>query len=212
MENLAAVNPWLEIPAADYEGHMQQVGQLQLLNELFHKALKSCKPKAPAVLGCSTGNGFEHIDFSCTTRAVGIDVNPEYLELARQRYEKHAAKIEWRCADLEKDYIGEQEFDLIYAALIFEYVDLNVVLPKIHRALRTEGRLHVVLQTPSESFQAVSATPYSSLKKLSPIMKLLTPEQFRSSAIQHSFSEMTSQTYTLSSGKTFFTGFYRPIG
>lgn len=206
------INPWLEIPATDYEGHMEHVGQLQLLNRLFHEALADIEAKAIAVLGCTTGNGFEHIDFSHTAKVVGIDINPDYLELARQRYSAYAGQIEWRCADLHTDNIGEQEFDLIHGSLIFEYVNLDVVLPKIHMALRPTGLLSVVLQLPTQTLPAVSATPYTSLEKLSPIMRLLTPREFRVLAIKHRFVEVKEQSITLPGGKTFFVARYRPEG
>lgn len=203
------INPWLEIPASDYEGHMEQVGQLQLLNRLFREVAADIKPKAIAVLGCTTGNGFEHIDFLHTTKAVGIDINPAYLELARQRFRQYAGQIEWRCSDLQIENIGEQEFDLIHGALLFEYIALDVVLPKIHHALRPTGLLSVVLQLPTQTLPAVSATPYTSLGKLAPMMKLLTAEKFRASAKLHRFLEVQGQSITLPSGKTFFVARYR---
>ena len=60
----AMTNPWLTIPAEDYEAHMAspEVGQLQVLNQLFKMVLEEHRPESLAVLGCSTGNGFEHID------------------------------------------------------------------------------------------------------------------------------------------------------
>ena len=206
----SSVNPWLEIPASDYERHMEQVGQLQLINRVFQYLVASVAAKSVVILGCTTGNGVEHIDFSRITRIVGIDINPDYLELARQRYGTNAEQIEWRCADLNTVNIGDREFDLIYGALIFEYLDVDMVLPKIYQALRPTGRLGVVLQLPTQELPAVSATPYTSLEKLASIMKLLTAEQFRASAMRHRLVEIEGQCITLSSGKTFFVGIYGP--
>jgi len=71
-------NPWHTIQAEDYEGHMASpdVGQLQVLNKLFKTVLEEQRPVSVAILGCSTGNGFEHIDTAITRRVVGIDINP----------------------------------------------------------------------------------------------------------------------------------------
>jgi len=46
-------NPWLNIPLADYEGHMcsPEVQQLDALSELFGVALGRCLPASVAVLG-----------------------------------------------------------------------------------------------------------------------------------------------------------------
>ena len=71
------VDPWLEIPAGEYEKHMAQVGQLQVLNEIIGYVLKKYKPKAFALPGCSTGNGLEHVDNRVTQKVHAMDVNPE---------------------------------------------------------------------------------------------------------------------------------------
>ena len=56
-------NPWLRIPASDYEAHMAlpQVSQTQALNKLMASSLAQYTPRSLAVIGCTTGNGFEHI-------------------------------------------------------------------------------------------------------------------------------------------------------
>jgi len=78
-------NPWLTIPAADYEAHMAlpQVAQAQALNALMAAVLTQYAPKSLSVIGCTTGNGFEHIDTTHTRRVVGIDINPDYLAVLK---------------------------------------------------------------------------------------------------------------------------------
>lgn len=56
------------------------VKQLQFLNRVFQELIQTHRPVAIAVPGCSTGNGFEHIDLQITRRVVGIDIHPEYLK------------------------------------------------------------------------------------------------------------------------------------
>lgn len=74
-----ANNPWLRIPASDYEGHMNSpdVRQGEFLNRFFSEALAAFKPSAVLVCGCSTGNGLEHIDPTITEHVVGFDINPD---------------------------------------------------------------------------------------------------------------------------------------
>jgi hypothetical protein len=69
-------NPWLNIPLADYEGHMgsAQVQQLDALSELFAEALERCRPASIAVLGIAGGNGLDRVDSGITKRIVGIDI------------------------------------------------------------------------------------------------------------------------------------------
>ena len=51
-------NPWLSIPLADYEGHMNapQVHQLEALSDLFAEALTQRRPESVALLGIAGGN------------------------------------------------------------------------------------------------------------------------------------------------------------
>ena len=86
-------NPWLSIPAADYEAHMADpaVRQTPFLDAVFARALAAHRPGTVAILGCATGTGLGHL----ATRprrgpAVAIDLNPEYLAIARAR---HAASL-----------------------------------------------------------------------------------------------------------------------
>ncbi len=204
-------NPWLEISASDYEGHMSspQVGQLQLLSQLFERVLAETRPESVAVLGCAAGNGFEHCNPAVTHFILGVDFNPAYLAIARQRYPAWGAQLELACADLHTDCYSGRQFDLIYAALVFEYVDAPVVLVHIRRALRPGGRLAVVLQFPVAGLPAVSPTPYKSLEKLASIMHLYQPAQFEALARQAGLERSSAETIRLPSGKEFFFGMYR---
>jgi SAM-dependent methyltransferase len=205
-----ASNPWLEIPGGDYEGHMSspQVGQLQMLNQLFKRVLVETHPEALAVLGCTTGNGFEHFDPAVTRYILGVDINPAYLEIARQRYGGMPARLELKCADLHTDCFGGRQFDLVHAGLVFEYVDAAVVLEHIYKALKAQGRLSVVLQMPNKSLSAVSHTPYQSLEKLSPAMHLFEQDQFLALAGQAGFIQSHAEMITLPSGKEFYFGVF----
>jgi len=58
-------NPWLDIPELDYVGHMSSpmVNQRPVLSRLMGDALKCVRPRTMLVLGCSTGNGLEHVEY-----------------------------------------------------------------------------------------------------------------------------------------------------
>ena len=204
-------NPWLEIPAGDYEGHMgsPQVGQLQMLNQLFKRVLVETRPASVAVLGCATGNGFEHIDPDVTGDILGVDINPAYLEIARQRYGTIQARLELKCADLHTDCFGGRQFDLIHAGLVFEHVDAAVVLAHIYKALKPQGRLSVWLQLPNTGLSAVSHTPYKSLEKLAPTMHLFEQDHFIALTCRTGLQQEQGEIITLPSGKEFFFGIYR---
>ncbi|MDR3574543.1 MAG: class I SAM-dependent methyltransferase [Anaerolineaceae bacterium] len=211
MKITSSQNPWLEIPAADYEAHMgsPEVGQLQLLNHLFKQILEETLPKNVAVLGCTTGNGFEHFDLSVTRHILGVDINPQYLRIAAQRFSHFGNCLELKCLDLQTDSLGEDQYDLIHAALIFEYVYPQVVLKQIGLSLTLNGILSVVLQQPNSLLPAVSKTPFTSLEKLAPIFHHLSPDQFSKLASHYGFYEVEEKINALPSGKEFFIGKYR---
>ncbi|OGU62582.1 MAG: hypothetical protein A2V66_06530 [Ignavibacteria bacterium RBG_13_36_8] len=208
MSSSSTKNPWLEIPASDYEAHMSspQVGQLQMLNEIFKDTVNRLQPISLCVLGCTTGNGFEHIDWTKTKRLAAIDINQEYLNIAKERFYDDSVDIEFRCVDVNSSAIGKNEFDLVHAALFFEYVDVESVLIKIFNALVKEGILSVVLQQPDEEHSAVTKTEFTSLEKLAPIMKLVEKEEFKKAAERTGLLEIESSNLELKSIKKFYIG------
>ena len=131
-------NPWFQIPADDYEGHMSDgnVRQQQALNEILKNVLAEYSPESLCVLGCTTGNGFEHINMQVTKRVVGVDINREYLEILHNRFGKQIPGMKLICNDLKELDLPADSFDLIHAALIFEYVDVDKTLNKISNWLR----------------------------------------------------------------------------
>lgn len=211
MDGTAAPNPWLSIPASDYEGHMASpgVGQLQYLNGLFRDLLKEFRPVRLAVLGCATGNGFEHIDPGVTRKVTGIDINGQYLEVLRERFSAMIPGLELIAADLVQCDFEPASFDLVHCALVLEYLDPGPLIQKIADWLRPDGILSVLLQLPSEGGGRVSETKYTSLKRLEDIMDLVEPESVRRLAETAGLLEVRSKTQRLASGKAFLMGIYR---
>ena len=204
-------NPWLLIPADEYEGHMsdENVGQLQALNKIFCDNLKIYLPESLCILGCTTGNGFEHIIPAITRKITGIDLNEKYLKILRERLEKKIPGMELICADMNDFDLPPESFDMIYAALIFEYVETQKVLENISRSLNKNGKLISVLQLKNENMNAVSETKYKSLKLLSPCFNYVEPDFFISSARQAGLTKEKSYGYDLKTGKKFFVGVFR---
>jgi EmrB/QacA subfamily drug resistance transporter len=204
-------NPWLEIPAGDYEGHMgsPEVGQLSMLNQLFKRILEETRPEALAILGCTTGNGFEHIDSNVTKTILGVDINPDYLQIAGARFENFRERLELKCADIQSDCFDGRQFDLIHGALVFEYVEPGIVLGHIHKALAPDGTFSAVLQLPHAELPSVSKTSYTSLEKLAPIMHHYEQAQFIALANQQGLRESKGEIINLPSGKTFYFGQFK---
>ena len=143
-------NPWTVVPATDYETHMGAAGadQLAPLSQLFQEIYLSAQPDRLLVVGCSTGNGLEHVDPSITKRIVGVDVNLQYLGIARQRFFHLGPALELFCNEVEKFRQPPASFDMIHAALVLEYVQPDVAVRRFADWLAPGGTCSVVLQLP----------------------------------------------------------------
>lgn len=204
-------NPWLTIPAEDYEGHMAspEVGQLQVLNELFKTVLEEHRPVSVAILGCSTGNGFEHIDTTTTRRVVGIDINPSYLDVARARFLGSLPMLEL----LEQDFTSAtsviEPVSLVFAALVFEYVGVRDAVRNISRSLTAGGVLVAALQLASLTSAPVTRTRFKSLEALAPVMNLVAPEEFSLVCLENGLRQVGQKRIALKQGKELSVGFYK---
>ena len=206
-------NPWLQVPAADYDGHMSSpnVDQLSFLGMTFKEALGRYDCSAVAVLGCATGNGLEYIDRHETGKLTAIDINPEYLEIVWQRFKKSLAGLEIMEADLETCELEKNAYSLIFAGLVFEYLCPQKVLSRIVGCLKQKGVMVIVLQIPAKDVEKVTETPYTSLKKLESIMHLVSPQAFKAMAHDVGLEKLESETVTIGSGKSFYIGTYKKI-
>lgn len=175
---MARQNPWALVSAADYERHMGPDGadQLRPLAAILGRALADLRPRRLLVLGVATGNGLEHVDPAVTERAVGVDVNIQYLAIARQRFARLGPRLELFCAELEKVQLAEGSFDLVWAGLVLEYADLGVAVPRIAGWLAPGGSLVLALQLPSAGGHAVP-TGVGSMEALGRDMRLVPPEE-----------------------------------
>ena len=198
-------NPWLEIPLADYEGHMAlpKVAQATLLADVFEGALRKYAPKSVAILGCAGGNSFDRIDPQATTRVVGIDINPAYVATARERFQRRLPGLELIVADLQQDDVSIAPVDLVFAALLFEYVDADAVLASVGRLLKSGGCVTTVVQLPHADAPAATPSPFTSLQSLASCLRLVSPDFLRERAAALGLTEVESVQVTSLGGKSF---------
>ncbi len=204
-------NPWLEIPASDYDNHMNSpsVGQSSFMAEELKIALQKYTPDSIAILGCATGNGLEYVKNNTVKKITVFDINSEYLKLLKHRFKNRIANLETIHADLETYSLKNNEYSFILAALIFEYLTPLNLLKNIENSLKPNGIILSILQLPAENISKVSETPYKSLKKLSSIMKLISPKDFDIMITKVGLTKVESKTVTLKSGKRFYIGKYQ---
>lgn len=202
-------NPWLSVPLAEYEQHMNsaEVRQLTVLSELFAEAMSRCRPSSIAVLGIAGGNGLEHIDSSVTTRIVGLDLNPQYIETVRQRY-SHLPGLDLRCVNLSEQRIALEPVQLVHAALIFEHAGVERCLENGIALTAPGGNLSVVLQLPAEGGKAVGTSPFASIENLHAHFSFVQPASLCESLSGRGFCLAHQTTRELPSGKAFWAGIF----
>jgi len=202
-------NVWLDVPLDDYEGHMRAagVGQLDVLRDLFAEALATCRPASVAILGIAGGNGLDAVDPASTTRVVGVDINPEYLEAARRRFASMSG-LDLCCLDLANQRIELEPVELVHAALIFEHAGTARCLENALAMLAPSGHLSVVLQLPGEAGRQVGASEFVAVQKLASDFALVDRATFVSQLAARHCRLVRESTRPLPAGKRFWMGIF----
>jgi SAM-dependent methyltransferase len=203
-------NPWQRIPADDYEAHMRAAGQTAVLRECFSDVYAELSPARVAVLGCTTGSDLELIDPAVTETAVGVDINPAYLAVARARLDgRLGARLRLVEGDVLQVELLPTRFDLIHAALLLEYVEPAPLFARLVRWLADDGTCSVVTQEPSASAPAVSETGYRSLQTLSGHMTLRDAPAVAAAARESGLRLVSTGTRELPGGKRLVHSLFR---
>jgi len=198
-------NPWLGIPLGDYEAHMAspEIGQAQMLADELESAVRHHAPSSVAIIGCSGGNGFERLTGTTIEHIVGIDINPTYVAAAHVRFGRRLPNLALYVADIQNAMPNIVPVGMIFAGLIFEYVDLRAAMQNLRRLCAPGGTLVALLQAPSAGEKAVSPSPYRSLQRLAPAMRLREAREVEGAAVEAGFALATRRSLTLPSGKSF---------
>jgi SAM-dependent methyltransferase len=201
-------NPWLGVPLTEYEAHMAaaEVQQLRPLAELFAEALAVCRPASVAVLGVAGGNGLERIDGRITSRVVGVDINPSYLDEARRRH-ADVRGLELHCVDLAEARVEMEPVELVHAALVFEHAGAGPCLANALALVAPGGSLSVVLQLPGEG-DAVNSR-FAAVQGLAAHFALIEPAWLRAEVEQQGFRLAYESRRALPAGKAFWMGIFR---
>ena len=204
-------NPWLEIPLAEYEGHMAlpTVRQAEMLADELEFAVRQHSPKSIALLGCAGGNGLDRLVGTGVERVVGIDINPAYVEAVRSRFRSRIPGLELYVADIQCALPELAPVDLLFAALIFEYIDVAMTMSSLQTLCTPGGALVIILQAASSSLEAVSPSPYKSIRLLAPAMRLLDQADVQNQAIAAGFSLASCRVVNVQSGKRFIVLSFR---
>lgn len=199
-------NAWNAIPLADYEQHMQHeaVGQAQLLNQLTGKYLRKHQPHYLLFLGVSGGNGLEHVDKERVSRVCGIDINAAYLAEARTRFGATIKQLDLINADINAENQVFIKADFVWAALLFEYVDLKKCLLFIQHNTRAAAKLIITIQS-NNGVASVSQTGITSVNAVASIFKIVAKEALLNEALRFGFAPTGLEENYLPNGKSLLT-------
>ncbi len=199
------VNPWQKIKLEDYENHMSlpDIKQAQYLSNHLKEVVKMFNPNSLAIIGCAGGNGLEKMNHKTIEKIICVDINPVFLNKAIERYKKSFKNIEFICCDIASEEFKFKPVDLIYAGLVFEYVDYNLALNNVSRFIRPNGKLAAVLQMPNENIPEVSPSPYKSLEILSETFSFVQVDKFIDECKKYGFDLISENKTKLKSGKKF---------
>ena len=198
------------IPLADYEQHMSSanVRQLGPLAELFAEVVALCNPSSIAILGIGGGNGLDRIPPSGTSRIVGIDINPSYLDAVRQRYDK-VFDLELHCIDLAEGLINAEPVQLVHAALVFEHAGVGKCLQNAISLVSHDGFLSVILQLPgTNTAKMVGDSGIESVRALEQQFALIEPATLRDAVRGYGFRVAHEKLYSLDRGKGLWMGVF----
>ena len=117
------------------------------------------------------------------------------------------AGLELITADIESDALRFAPVDLIYAALLLEYVDVRRVLERLHDLLVPGGMLATVVQLPGAA--PVTPSPFASLETLASVMRLVDPEDLEHIARAVGYRETERRREQARGGKHFEVQVFR---
>ncbi len=200
---MSTPNPWSLVPAADYERYMGPAGldQLATLSSLFQEAYLGAQPDRVLVIGCATGNGLEHVDPAVTRRVVGLDVNLPFLGICRQRFFHLGPRLELYCTSATGWRAPPASFDLILAALVFEYLQPAALVEQVASWLAPGGTCQVVLQLPGGEGPAA---PVPVLELIRRGARLVAPEELTALMAARGLTRRRARNISLRHGKSFW--------
>lgn len=200
-------NVWNTVPLGDYELHMQHesVGQSVLLNNLAKKYLEKHRPEIVMFLGITGGNGLEHIDNNVTRQVFGIDINQNYLDETEKRYRDRISNLNLLQLDISSGITANiTRAHLIWAALIFEYVEPATCFEFISNNIRENAYLVVTIQD-NKGVSSVSPTGIETIKPVGQLFKPVPESNLVSIANKYGFHKIDYEENILPNKKSLKT-------
>lgn len=196
-------NPFLEIPLDIYEKHMSldSVQQLQALNRIMSDQLDRYDVSTAMILGTAGGNGLEHVDTTKFDVVYGVDINPQYLEICRQRFSHLGSHFKGLLLDLADLSLSLPKSELIIADLVIEYIGYEAFA--CHMQKICPKYISVVIQV-NKGDGFVSDSPYlHAFDRVAEVHHQIDGTGLKHSLSRIGYSCILNEEYPLPNGKLF---------
>lgn len=194
-------NPWKNISLSDYENHMKldTVMQLQTLKTIMKKQLDSYPVDSVMILGIAGGNGLENVDTDKYNIVYGVDINPEYLKEAGERYCSLGERLKLLCIDIVSEHDRFPCAEFIIADLIIEYIGYEVFQTVIRQVEPKYVSCGIQVDT-NENF--ASDSPYlHSFDGLNSIHHCIEADKLSDAMRSIGYYSISEEEYELPNGK-----------
>lgn len=198
-------NPWEKIDLDSYEKHMSssEVYQLQKLNEIMKEQIEENENEYLAVLGVAGGNGLNNIDMSKTKKVYAIDINKNYLEICRQRYNYMGNVLEVLCGDLSDENFIVPKTNLLICNLIIEYIGEEEFVNIIDKNRNHLEVVSCVIQKNNLNSFVSNSDIDSEFNPILAIHHDIEEEKLKFLFSNIGFTYIANKKYTLPNGKEF---------
>jgi ubiquinone/menaquinone biosynthesis C-methylase UbiE len=120
----------------------------KLVNDIFRKAKINNKSKILDI-GCGPGTATQ-LFAKKNCQIIGIDIGKSLISIAKKKALKNC-NISYRTTSFEKSRFKPENFNLIYSAQAWHWIDPNIAYVKAHELLESGG--HLALFWKNEEFE-----------------------------------------------------------
>lgn len=133
----------------EYDRNINTPSKSEVYFKAFHEPLiaeaksKSSKGKVTVLnVACGPGHEFEFMENDPTLRLVGLDISPQLIKQAQERYQGKPAEADFLLGDTRHSPIADNSVDAGFAVNAVIYSP-DAVLDTLHRALKEGGKCAV---------------------------------------------------------------------
>jgi ubiquinone/menaquinone biosynthesis C-methylase UbiE len=163
-------------------------------NSHYHGFLSRHMPphcKVALDVGCGTGE-FSRLLANRSERVIALDLSPEMIRIAQER-SKRCPNIDFKAADATAYEFPHEHFDCIVSIAALHHIGLEEILPKMRKALKSNGRLILLDILREDGFSnmllAIAAVFAAAFLRFVKTGRLREPLELRSVWDEHQQSE-----------------------